>query len=60
MEGGELKEFQVEIPALDQDKVIDTNGAGDSLVGGFIAGMIRGLSIQDSLKEGIELSCQIV
>jgi len=40
--------------------VVDTNGAGDSLVGGFLAGMVRGLSMEDSMKEGIKMAQMIV
>ena len=28
---------EVEIPAIPKEKVIDTNGAGDSFVGGFLS-----------------------
>lgn len=33
--------------AIKQDAIIDTNGAGDAFVGGFLAGLARGHSIAD-------------
>ena len=35
---------------------MDNNGAGDSLAGGFLAGMVRGLPIVSAIKEGIEMA----
>jgi len=35
---------------------VDTNGAGDSLVGGFFAALSAGKSVVDSIKTGIQLS----
>jgi adenosine kinase len=55
-ESGEIKVMEIPIPKVESDKIIDTNGAGDSLVGGFLAGMIRGLELKDCLQEGIALS----
>lgn len=31
------EEFEVEVPSLETEFIIDTNGAGDSFVGGFLA-----------------------
>lgn len=45
------EEMRVEVPPLDQDKIIDTNGAGDSFVGAFFAA----LAMKKELKEAIEL-----
>jgi len=57
---GEPKITMIPVPKLDQALVIDTNGAGDALVGAFLAGMARGLSLEESLKEGIKLSSKII
>lgn len=59
-EGGEIKQTQVVIPPVDSEKIIDSNGAGDALVGGFLAGMIQGKSQEESLKAGIALSAMII
>jgi len=37
---------------LDKDKIVDLNGAGDSFCGGFIAGLMKGLSIADAAQAG--------
>lgn len=39
------KEKEIHIPMFDL-KTVDTNGAGDAYVGGFIAGWINGLSLE--------------
>jgi adenosine kinase len=57
---GELVVTKHEVVAVPQDKIIDSNGAGDTLVGGFISGLIRGLNIEDCLKEGLELASVII
>lgn len=44
----EVHEYQVkEMPT---DKIVDTNGAGDSFTGGFLAAMALGKSIEDAVK----------
>jgi adenosine kinase len=59
-DGENVKEFQVQIPPVESEKIIDSNGAGDALVGGFLAGMIQNKSMEDCLKDGIALSAQII
>ncbi|XP_054007860.1 uncharacterized protein LOC128891919 isoform X1 [Hylaeus anthracinus] len=51
-----------EVPAikLPQEKVVDTNGAGDAFVGGFLAQLIQGKSIEVCTKCGIWAATQIV
>jgi adenosine kinase len=47
---GELTEYPImEIAA---DKVVDTNGAGDAYVGGFLSGLVKGQSVADCCKAG--------
>jgi len=56
--------FSVE--TIPTDRVIDTTGAGDSLVAGIIAGIVKGFSLKDSVKIGVctaslvieEIGCQ--
>jgi len=40
------------ILALPKEKVIDTNGAGDAYVGGFLAGLAKGLPVAECCKAG--------
>lgn len=37
---------------VQEDKIIDTNGAGDSFVGGFLSAMSEGGSIQQCVHSG--------
>ncbi|XP_012230643.1 uncharacterized protein Adk2 isoform X2 [Linepithema humile] len=45
---------------LPGEKVVDTNGAGDAFVGGFLAQLIQGKSIDTCIKCGIWAATQIV
>jgi adenosine kinase len=48
---GEVTEYPV--PPLDKDKIIDSNGAGDAFVGGFLAAHMSGSTeIGDCVKAG--------
>merc|ERR1712195_211590 len=49
-QNGFTKEFA--ITALAQDKVVDTNGAGDAYVGGFLAALTKGKAVADCCKAG--------
>merc|ERR1711994_183330 len=48
------------IVALPKEKLVDTNGAGDSYVGGFLAGLIDGLPIDRCCKKGAYAASVIV
>nr|XP_034191807.1 adenosine kinase 2-like isoform X3 [Osmia lignaria] len=52
----------LEFPAikLPKEKVVDTNGAGDAFVGGFLAQLIQGKDIEVCVKCGIWAATQIV
>jgi adenosine kinase len=43
---------QYPVIALPKEKLVDTNGAGDSYVGGFLAALSKGLSITECCKAG--------
>ncbi|XP_044758405.1 adenosine kinase-like [Coccinella septempunctata] len=49
--GNEVKEFPVVLVC--QEKIIDTNGAGDAFVGGFLSQLITGRSIEECIKCGL-------
>lgn len=56
--GDEVKE--IEVPKIDQEKIIDTNGAGDAFVGGFLAQYVKGESIEKCIDCGIWVSSLII
>eukprot|EP00744_Colponema_vietnamica_P002036 GILI01003279.1.p1 GENE.GILI01003279.1~~GILI01003279.1.p1 ORF type:complete len:664 (+),score=233.44 GILI01003279.1:55-2046(+) len=43
---------EVAVQPIEASKIIDTNGAGDSFVGGFLAGLARGADITKSIQAG--------
>eukprot|EP00522_Entomoneis_paludosa_P011289 CAMPEP_0172447634 /NCGR_PEP_ID=MMETSP1065-20121228/6910_1 /TAXON_ID=265537 /ORGANISM="Amphiprora paludosa, Strain CCMP125" /LENGTH=347 /DNA_ID=CAMNT_0013198991 /DNA_START=42 /DNA_END=1085 /DNA_ORIENTATION=- len=47
---GKVTEYSVE--AIAADKLVDTNGAGDAFVGGFLAQMVLGKDLEASVKAG--------
>ncbi|KAH9602653.1 hypothetical protein KSS87_016013 [Heliosperma pusillum] len=49
-EDGKVKKFPV--PVLPKEKLVDTNGAGDAFVGGFLSQLIQGKPIEDCVKAG--------
>jgi len=48
------------ILALPKEKLVDTNGAGDSYVGGFLAALSKGLSIAECCKAGAYAASVVV
>ncbi len=42
----------IEVDAIPADKIVDVNGAGDSFVGGFLAWVAKGSSIEAAVKAG--------
>merc|ERR1719265_951308 len=48
------------ILALPKEKLVDTNGAGDSYVGGFLAALSKGLPIDACCKAGAYAASVIV
>lgn len=55
---GKISEFPV--TPIPEDKVIDTNGAGDAFAGGFLAQLVLGHSYDVCIKCGIWTASQIV
>ena len=49
-EDGKVKTFPVIL--LPKEKLVDTNGAGDAFVGGFLSQLVQGKSIEDCVKAG--------
>lgn len=49
-QSGNVAEFAIE--AIPKEQIVDTNGAGDAFVAGFLCGLIYGKSIEDCVKAG--------
>jgi len=47
---GTVTEYSV--PKLAKEDIVDANGAGDSFVGGFLAGLMKGKSIKECVDAG--------
>eukprot|EP00540_Astrosyne_radiata_P020754 CAMPEP_0116842744 /NCGR_PEP_ID=MMETSP0418-20121206/11690_1 /TAXON_ID=1158023 /ORGANISM="Astrosyne radiata, Strain 13vi08-1A" /LENGTH=341 /DNA_ID=CAMNT_0004473395 /DNA_START=30 /DNA_END=1055 /DNA_ORIENTATION=- len=47
---GKVTEYSVD--PLPDDKLVDTNGAGDAFVGGFLAELVQGKDIEECVKAG--------
>jgi len=56
--GGKCTKYP--IIKLPKEKLVDTNGAGDSYVGGFLAGLVKGLPIAECCKAGAYAASVIV
>ena len=58
VQNGEVTLYDV--TKLAADKIVDTNGAGDAFVGGFLAQLALGKSIKDCVKVGIWAATEII
>ncbi|OAL05138.1 Ribokinase-like protein [Phaeosphaeriaceae sp. SRC1lsM3a] len=47
---GDVK--SVKVHAISEDKINDTNGAGDAFAGGFVAGIVQGKSLETAIDMG--------
>jgi len=56
--GGELHKFDV--PVLPKEKLVDTNGAGDAFVGGFLAFLAKGETLARCVEAGNYAARQII
>ena len=48
------------LPAVKVDKVVDTTGAGDSFVAGFIAGILRGMDLRECAESGLKQAARTI
>ncbi|KAG0729663.1 Adenosine kinase [Chionoecetes opilio] len=55
---GKVREFPV--TRLAEEKLIDTNGAGDAFVGGFLAQLVQGQDVAECIKCGIWAATEII
>jgi len=56
--GGVITSFPV--PLLPKEKLVDTNGAGDAFVGGFLAKLAAGKGLKDCVEGGNYAARQII
>lgn len=59
-EGQELVQKEYPIPLIAKDLIIDTNGAGDSFVGGFMSQIVQGQDLETAIRAGMWLSGQVI
>ena len=52
--------FTVPVPPVAKEDLVDTNGAGDAFVGGFISQYVRGKSLQASCEAGNYAASNII
>jgi len=51
---------QIAIPKLPVEKIIDTNGAGDAFVGGFLSQYVKGETLEKCIDCGIWVSALVI
>jgi adenosine kinase len=49
---GKVEVKEVAVHAIGDDKINDTNGAGDAFAGGFVAGIVQGKSLETAIDMG--------
>lgn len=50
--GEQVQNFTFEVPLIPKEKLVDTNGAGDSFVGGFLSRLVQGKELEACVKAG--------
>ncbi|KAF1986859.1 putative adenosine kinase [Aulographum hederae CBS 113979] len=50
--GGEIETKEFPVHAIEESAINDTNGAGDAFAGGFVAGVVKGESLETSVDMG--------
>lgn len=51
---------EIPVQKLEEDKIVDTNGAGDAFVGGFLAQLVQKKSLETCVRCGIWAARQII
>ncbi|KAL8927933.1 MAG: hypothetical protein Q9208_002008 [Pyrenodesmia sp. 3 TL-2023] len=49
---GEKEAMEFPVRTIDEKEIFDTNGAGDAFAGGFVAGIVEGKSLEESIDMG--------
>jgi adenosine kinase len=50
--GSQRWSFSVDVPPIPSSEIIDSNGAGDAFVGGFISQLVRGRDLETCVRAG--------
>jgi adenosine kinase len=50
----------VKVPKVKKEEIIDTTGAGDSFVAGFLYGLIEGKDIKECIELGCDISAKVI
>ena len=50
----------VQVPFIKEEEIVDTTGAGDSFVGGFLYKLMREKDIKECIEFGIEISSKVI
>ena len=56
----EMRSEEYPVVLLDQSKIVDTNGAGDSFVGGFLSEIAKGNSTEQAIKAGQYCASEVI
>lgn len=56
--GGETKEFKP--IKVEDSQIVDLNGAGDAFAAGIIAGLAKGVSLEESIDAGHNAACHVI
>ena len=48
------------VPRLEAEKIVDTNGAGDAFVGGFLSQFIQGKKLETCVAAGNYASREVI
>lgn len=58
---GQPSEFRrYPVHKLSEEQIVDTNGAGDAFVGGFLAYTALGMPLNSCIQAGIFAACEII
>jgi len=58
--GYDGKVHEIPVLKIDLDKIVDTNGTGDSFCGGFLSGLVQGKEVDECVRAGIYSSSTII
>lgn len=60
IDGASAKSQIFEVTKLSEDKIVDTNGAGDAFAGGFCGALVAGKSVDEAVHAGHKMGAMCV